>query len=167
MTSNEIFLTIILVIGWLTAVVIAFQCSRWRNKHDEAVHSWLIESCNKDEQILKLQEELKDMERVVKFESVVSQPIELECKFQVQEELIDHTDLFKRLCVSEAARYLAEEIERQPTLYRLIFEKNPTICCENVRMRFRLLPYPEGAIWDIKEKDAFNVIPGVTHRLYL
>lgn len=153
--SEEIWLMIILIIGWVTAIVIEVQCNKWHNKHDEAVSMWTIESRRKDKQILKLQEELKtykNMERVVKFESVVSQPIELECKFQTTEELIDHTDLFKRLCVSEAARYLAEEIERQPTLYSLTFEKNPMTCCENVRMRFRFLPYPEGLTFEEYEE---------------
>lgn len=155
---EEIFLMIILVIGWLTAVGLAFQSNRWHNKYDKAVDAWGAESDEsdrKDKQIEALENELKtrkDMERVVKFERVITQPIELECKFQAQEELIDHTDLFKRLCVSEAARYLAEEIERQPMLYRLLFEKNPMTCCENVRMRFRFLPYPEGLTFEEYEE---------------
>ena len=61
MVFNEILLTIILIVGWLTAIFFECQCIKWRNKHNEAVTSWIIESRNKDKQILKLQEEIKAM----------------------------------------------------------------------------------------------------------
>lgn len=159
MTIYDWILFFIIAICSIITGISVFKWWDWKHESNENLDLYLKEKNALDvvkAELDKKNEELKtfkDMERVVKFESVVSQPIELECKFQVQEELIAHTDLFKRLCVSEAARYLAEEIERQPTLYRLIFEKNPMICCENVRIRFRLLPYPEGAVWDIKEEE--------------
>ena len=92
---EEIWLMIILIIGWLTAIAIEVQCSRWHNKHDEAVSMWTIETRRKDKQIEKLENELKtykDMERVIKIEKVVVQPRELECKFMLHEQFVDDTD---------------------------------------------------------------------------
>lgn len=59
--NERTWLIIYVVIGWLTAIVIEIQCNRWKNKHDEAITAWTIESNNKDKQILKLQEELKNL----------------------------------------------------------------------------------------------------------
>ena len=148
---EEIWLMIILIIGWLTAIAIEVQCSRWHNKHDEAVSMWTIETRRKDEQIEKLENELKthkDMQRVIKIEQVHLQPRELECKFMLHERFVDDTELFKKVIVSEVARYMAEEIERDPYLCKVFHSVNAFGCQENIRVRFRMLPYPEGVIWE-------------------
>ena len=151
MTSNEIFLMIILIIGWATAIAIEFQCTRWHKKHDEAVEMWSIESRRKNEQLIKLQEELKtykDMERVVKIERVTIQPRELECKFMLHERFVDDTELFKKVITSEVARYMAEELSKDPYLCKVYFEQNPINFHEWVKVRFRMLPYAEGVVWE-------------------
>ena len=64
---KKTWLIIYVIIGGLTAIVIEIQCNRWKRKHDEAITTWTIESNNKDKQILKLQEELKNLkEKAVK-----------------------------------------------------------------------------------------------------
>ena len=149
MTTNEIFLLIILTIGWATAVAIELQCRKWHNKHDEAVSMWTIESRRKDKQIEKLENELKtykDMERVIKIEQVHAEPREYTCKFSVHERFIDDMETFKRICISEVSRYMAEELEKDPMAYKVYFEKNAWTGCNTVKIMFRLLPYPEGTM---------------------
>lgn len=166
MTTNEIFLMIILIIGWMTAIAIELQCTRWHNKHDEAVSMWTIESRRKDKQIEKLENELKtykDMERVIKVEQVVVQPRELECKFTMHESFIEDRATFKKIFISEVARYVAEELENDPHLYKLYFEKSVYNFSENIIAKLRLLPYPEEADWNLdgdqKEVDKILGIP--------
>ena len=151
MTSNEIYLMIILIIGWMTAIAFEIQCRRWHNKHDEAVSAWTIESRRKDKQILKLQEELKtykDMERVVKIERITMQPRELECKFMLHERFVDDAELFKKVITSEVARYMAEELNKDPYLCKVYHERNAYALEEQIKVRFRMLPYAEGVVWD-------------------
>ena len=62
MEDVDIFILIVAIIGWATAIAITCQCYRWRKRHDEAIEMWIIESDSKDEQIFKLQEELKEKE---------------------------------------------------------------------------------------------------------
>ena len=50
---------IILILGTINGVLLLRN--RWKRKHDEAITAWTIESNNKDKQILKLQEELKNL----------------------------------------------------------------------------------------------------------
>lgn len=59
--DEKTWLIIYVVIGWATAIVIEIQCNSWKRKHDDAITAWTIESNNKDKQILKLQEELKNL----------------------------------------------------------------------------------------------------------
>ena len=146
---EEIYLMIILIIGWVTAIVFEFRCNRWHRKHDDAVSMRAIESWRKDKQIEKLENEIKtykDMERVVKIEKVVVEPKEYTCKFPVNSEYIDDTELFKKICLGEVSRYMAEEFEKNPYMYKLYFEKNPVQMTETITIRFRLLPYPEEAV---------------------
>ena len=145
----DAFVLIVGIIGLGTAIMILRQSFYWKNKHDEAVSAWTIESRNKDKQIEKLENELKDyndMERVVKIEKVTIQPKEYTCKFPVYSEYIDDTELFKKICLGEVSRYIAEELEKNPYMYKLYFEKNPVQMTETVTIRFRLLPYPEEAV---------------------
>ena len=150
MTTNEIFLLIILTIGWITAIVMELQSSKWHNKHDEAVSAWTIESRRKDKQIEKLENKLKtykDMERVIKVEKVVVQPRELECKFMLHERFVDDTELFKKVITSEVARYMAEELEKDPHLCKIYHDRN-SYYQESIKVQFRLLPYAEGVAWE-------------------
>ena len=147
---EEIWLMIILIVGWSTSIVFEIQCRKWHNKHDEAVSAWTIESRRKDKQILKLQEEIKtykDMERVIKIEKVTIQPKELECKFMLHERFVDDSDLFKKVITSEVARYMAEELVKDQYLCKVYHERN-IYGQEHIKVRFRLLPYAEGVVWD-------------------
>jgi hypothetical protein len=155
MTTDEIFLLIILTIGWATAIVIEIQCNRWHNKHDEAVSAWTIESRRKDKQIEKLENEIKtykDMERVIKIERVAIQPRELECKFMLHERFVDDTELFKKVITSEVARFLAEELIKDPYLCKVYHDVSYILRDnyhqENIKVRFRMLPYAEGVVWE-------------------
>ena len=98
-----------------------------------------------------MQEELKtykDMERVIKIERVVIEPKEIEFKFMLHERFVDDTELFKKVVTREVARYMGEELERDPYLCKLYFEQNPINFHEWVKIKFRMLPYPEGVVWD-------------------
>lgn len=150
MTNIDIFILIVAIIGWATAIAITCQCTRWHRKHDEAVAMWKLETRNKNEQILKLQEELKtykDMERVIKVEKVIMQPREIECKFMLHERFVDDTELFKKVITSEVARYMAEELIKDPYLCKIYHEVN-VYYQESIKVKFRMLPYAEGVVWD-------------------
>lgn len=147
----DAFVLIVGMIGWGTAIMILRQSFYWHNKHDKAVSIWSTACSRKDKQLEKLENELKtykDMERVVKIERVTIQPKELECKFMLHERFIDDTELFKRVIISEVARYMAEELEKDPYLCKVYFEQNPINFHEWVKVRFRMLPYAEGVVWD-------------------
>ena len=164
---NGIGILIILLVALSVLLIIAIVwLFGWRSKYNEAIKSWGDESDSKDEQIFKLQEELKnykDMERVIKVERVTIQPRELECKFMLHERFVDDTDLFKKVITSEVARYMAEELNKDPYLCKLYFEQNPINFHEWVKVRFRMLPYAEGVVWDdiLKEEK-----PRTLHDLY-
>lgn len=156
MTSNEILIVIVYIIELVSIGIFYNLYKHYRAKHDEAVSAWIIESRNKDEQILKLQEELKTykgMERVIKVEKVVMQPREIECKFMLHEQFFDDTELLKKVIVSEVARYMAEELNRDPYLCKVYNERN-IYTQEYIKVRFRMLPYAEEVVWDdiLKEK---------------
>ena len=61
--DEKTWLIIYVVMGWLIAIVLELRCHHWKNKHNEAIEAWTIESRNKDKQILKLQEELEKYEK--------------------------------------------------------------------------------------------------------
>ena len=143
----DAFVLIIGMIGWGTSIMILRQSFYWKKRHDDAVESWTIESKNKDDTILQLQEKVdfyEDNQRVIKFEHVTSEPKEYACKFPVNERFIDDTEMFKKICLVEVSRYIAEELEKDPMAYKLYFEKNAWTGTNNVMIKFRLLPYPEG-----------------------
>ena len=89
-------------------------------------------------------EEAKSWERVIKIEQVHAEPREYTCKFSVHERFIDDTEIFKKICISEVSRYMAEELEKDPMAYKVYFEKNAWTGSNAVKIMFRLLPYPEG-----------------------
>lgn len=101
------------------------------------------------EKLESLQNELKaykDMERVIKIEQVHAEPREYTCKFSVHERFIDDTETFKKICISEVSRYMAEELEKDPMAYKVYFEKNAWTGTNTIKIKFRLLPYPEGTM---------------------
>lgn len=156
MITNETLIVIVYIIELVFIGIFYNLYKHYRAKHDEAVSAWTIESRNKDEQILKLQEELrtyKGMERVIKVEKVVMQPREIECKFMLHEQFFDDTELLKKVIVSEVARYMAEELNRDPYLCKVYHERN-IYTQEYIKVRFRMLPYAEEVVWDdiLKEK---------------
>ena len=61
---------------------------------------------------------------------------------------VEDTERFKKIIVAETARYIAEEIERDPYLCKVFHSVNTFDCQENIMVRFRMLPYPEGVIWE-------------------
>ena len=151
MENVNIFILIVAIIGWVTAIAITYQCYQWRNKHDEAISSWTIETRRKDEIIEKLENEIKayeNMERVIKIEKVFLEPKEFTCKFSMHERFLDDKDLCKRVMVSEAARYLAEEFKKDPYLYTILTERSYAELRDFVKIRFRMLPYTEPASFE-------------------
>lgn len=63
--ENTIGILIILIIVLSILLIIAIVwLLGWKRKHDEAIKAWCIESNSKDEQIFKLQEEIKEMKEV-------------------------------------------------------------------------------------------------------
>lgn len=155
MTLKEIIVLIFYIVI-LTVMMICYKLYRhWRKKHDYAVSVWDTECRRKDKLIEKLENELKtykDMERVIKVERVIMQPREFECKFMLHERFVDDTELFKKVITSEIARYMAEELNKDPYLCKVyhdvtnILKDNYTQ--EHIKVRFRMLPYDEGVVWD-------------------
>ena len=151
MTDTDIFILIVAIIGWSSAIAITCQCYRWRKRYEGFRASHYVELEMKDAKLEKLENELKtykDMERVIKIEKVVMQPREIECKFILHDRFIDDTELFKKVIISEAARYMAKELEKDPYLCKVFHEKNAFTTQEHIKVRFRLLPYAEGVVWD-------------------
>ena len=161
MEDVNVFILIVAIIGWITAIVITYQCYRWRKRHDEAVEMWEQESKIKTDKIVDLQAKLENDERynrVIKIEQVQLQPRELECTFSTLPRFVDDTEMFKKIVISEAARYLAEELERDPYLCKMYHGYNAFDGSEKIKVRFRMLPYAEGVIWDdiFKEEENEN-----------
>ena len=146
MDSVDAFVLIVNMIGWTTAILITRQAFYWRKKHDDAIDSWTMESKNKDKIILDLQDKLKfyeDNQRIIKFEKVIMEPREYCCKFPVHERFIDDKEIFKKVCLCEVSRYMAEALEKDRQSYKLFFERNAFDMTNTVKIKFRLLPYPE------------------------
>lgn len=147
MTDVDIFILIAGIIGWGTAIAITCQCYRWRKRYEVFKASHYTEIEMKDAKLEKLENELKiykDNERVIKIEQVHAEPREYTCKFFVHERFIDDTETFKKICISELSRYMAEELEKDSMAYKVFFEKNAWTESNAVKIKFRLLPYPEG-----------------------
>ena len=156
MTREEILMVILYIIELVIIGIFYNLYKHWKRKHDDAVESWGIESRQKDNHISSLQEELKcykDMGRTIKVEKVMVQPKELECKFTMHESFIEDKETFKKIFTSEVARYVAEELENDPYLYKLYFEKSVYNFSENLIVKLRLLPYPEEANWSLDEEN--------------
>lgn len=149
--TEEIFLMIILIIGWTTSIAIELQCKKWHNKYDEAVELYSNEIDRKNNVIEDLDNQLelyKSNERVIKIEQVHLEPRILECKFSMLPMFVDDTETFKKIIISETARYIAEELERDPYLCKIFHSVNAFDCREDIKVQFRMLPYAEGVIWD-------------------
>ena len=149
------------VYDWIIFFVIAilliatgvsiFWAWEWKRRHDEAVEMWVQESKIKTDKIVDLQAKLENDERynrVIKIEQVHLEPRELECTFAVLPMYVEDTETFKKIVISETARYLAEELERDPFLCKIYHSLNAFDCSEKIKVRFRMLPYPEGVVWD-------------------
>ena len=108
-------------------------------------------------QIKELSEKLESFNntKTIKIEKVFLEPRELECKFMLHDRFVDDTELFKKVIISEVARYMAKELNRDPYLCKVFHEKNAFTTQEHIKVRFRLLPYAEGVVWDdiLKEKE--------------
>lgn len=146
MTDVDIFILIAGIIGWSTAIAITRQCYRWRKKYEvlKATHYTEIEM--KDDTITQLKDKLsfyEDNERVIKIEQVHAEPREYTCKFFVHERFIDDTETFKKICISELSRYMAEELEKDSMAYKVFFEKDAWTESNAIKIKFRLLPYLE------------------------
>lgn len=145
----KIVLIVIFFVMGLVALYFYSDTQSWHDKYQQLLDTLTTKLTEKDKQIEKLQEELKtykDMERVIKIEQVHAEPREYTCKFSVLERFIDDTETFKKICISEVSRYMAEELEKDPMAYKVYFEKNAWTESNNVMIMFRLLPYPEGTM---------------------
>ena len=126
----------------------------WKRESDENLNLFLkekeaFETVNAElEEKNKKLEELESWGRVIKIEQIHLEPRELECTFSVMPHFVDDTETFKKIVISETARYLAEELERDPFLCKIYHSLNTFDCSEKIKVRFRMLPYPEGVVWD-------------------
>lgn len=131
-----------------------YKWTDWKRESNENLSLFLkekaaFEAVNAElEEKNKKLEELESWGRVIKIEQVHLQPRELECKFMLHERFTDDTELFKKVMVSEVARYIAEEIERDPYLCKVFHSVNAFDCQESIMVHFRMVPYAEGVVWD-------------------
>ena len=151
MTVYDWIIFFLIVILLIATGVSIFWAWEWKMRHDEAVEMWEQESKIKTDKIVDLQQKLENDERynrVIKIEQIHLEPRELECTFAVMPHFVEDTETFKKIVISETARYLAEELERDPFLCKIYHSLNTFDCSEKIKVRFRMLPYPEGVIWD-------------------
>ena len=156
MNSVEEFFIIIIYIILLTLTEILYKLyKKEKKKHQDAIDMWQLEKNAKVKRIEYLEqqlEEAKSWERVIKIEQVTLQPKEFECKFMLHERFVDDTELFKKVITSEVARYMAEEINKDPRLCNVYHDVTNILsnndAQEHIKVRFRMLPYSEGVVWD-------------------
>jgi hypothetical protein len=133
--------------------VSVYKWTDWKRESNENLELFLKEKAELDEKNKEL-EEAKSWQKVIKIEQVHLEPRELECKFAIHPTFVDDTEQFKKILVGETARYLAEEIERDPYLCKVFHSVNSFDCREEIKVRFRMLPYPEGVVWeDVLKKE--------------
>lgn len=138
--------------------VSVYKWTDWKRESNENLSLYLNEKAALDSVKAELDkknkqlEEAKSWERVIKIERVAIQPRELECKFMLHERFVDDTELFKKVITSEVARYLAEELIKDPYLCKVYHDVTNILsnndAQEQIKVRFRLLPYAEGVVWD-------------------
>lgn len=166
MSVYDWVLFFIIVALAITSGVSIFWVWEWKSRHNEAVEMWQLEKNAKVKRIEYLEqqlEEAKSWERVIKIEQVHLQPRELECKFSIHPRFVEDTERFKKILVAETARYIAEEIERDPFLCKIYHSVNAFDCQEGIMVHFRMLPYAEGVVWeDIFKEEK----PQTLHDLY-
>lgn len=158
MNSVDVFIILVIYLVLLISTGIFYNLYKIeKRKHQDAIDMWQLEKDAKVKRIEYLEqqlEEAKSWQRVIKIEQVHLEPRELECTFAVLPHFVDDTETFKKIVISETARYLAEELERDPYLCKIYHSLNTFDCSERIKVRFRMLPYPEGVIWnDIFKKE--------------
>lgn len=111
------------------------------------------EECDrKAARIEKLKAKVKEyadyrrFERTVKIEQVVFHPIELEHSFIYDFNQGFDATFLTAIIMREVSDFMAKELGNNPNLYRVFIENDPTLCREKVKLKIRLLPYPEGTI---------------------
>lgn len=152
MNSVDVFIILVIYLVLLISTGVFYNLYKIeKRKHQDAIDMWQLEKNTKVKRIEYLEqqlEEAKSWERVIKIEQVHLQPRELECKFSMLPMFVEDTERFKKIIVAETARYIAEEIERDPFLCKVYHSVNTFDCQENIKVRFRMLPYAEGVVWD-------------------
>lgn len=152
MNSVDEFIIIVIYLVLLISTGVFYNLYKIeKRKHQDAIDVWQLEKNAKVKRIEYLEQQLdeaKSWERVIKIEQVHLQPRELECKFSILPMFVEDTERFKKIIVAETARYIAEEIERDPYLCKIYHSVNTFDCQENIKVRFRMLPYAEGVVWD-------------------
>lgn len=139
-----IILFLLFLVMSLVALYFYSDNQAWHDKHQQLLDTLTAKLAEKDKEIDELKQMLNTHQKVIKIEQVHAEPREYTCKFPVHERFIDDSETFKKICISEVARYMAEELEKDQTAYKLYFEKNAWTDSNNVMIKFRLLPYPEG-----------------------
>lgn len=152
MNSVDVFIILVIYLVLLISTGVFYNLYKIeKRKHQDAIDMWQLEKNAKVKRIEYLEqqlEEAKSRERVIKIEQVHLQPRELECKFSMLPMFVEDTERFKKIIISETARYIAEEIERDPYLCKVFHSVNNFDCQENIKVRFRMLPYTEGVVWE-------------------
>lgn len=156
MNSVDVFIILVIYLGLLISTGVFYNLYKIeKRKHQDAIDMWQLEKNAKVKRIEYLEqqlEEAKSWERVIKIEQVHLQPRELECKFMLHERFVDDTELFKKVITSEVARYMAEELNKDPCLCKVYHDVSNVLsnndAQEYIKVRFRMLPYAEGVVLD-------------------
>ena len=154
MTIYDWILFFIIAICSIITGISVFKWWDWKRESDENLNLFLREKEAFDSVKAELEEKNKKLEeleswgKVIKIEQIHVQPRELECKFSMLPMFVEDTERFKKIIVAETARYIAEELERDPFLCKVYHSVNAFDCQEDIKVQFRMLPYPEGVVWE-------------------
>lgn len=154
MTFYEWILFFVIAICSIITGISVFKWWDWSREANENLDLYLKEKKALDvvkAELDKKNEELeaiKEFGRVVKIERFYSQPKEIECRFLTPQMFVEDTETFKKIVISETARYIAEEIEKDPYLCKVFHSVNAFDCRESISVRMRMLPYAEGVVWE-------------------
>ena len=152
MTDVNIFILIVAIIGWTTAIAITYQCYRWRRRYEVFKASHYTELEMKDVKLDELQNELntyKTWEDVVHVEKFVVDPLVFNIKLDIDRDVFDSIDSFKSFCLDQTARHIIKVLKENDNLYQLMYERNAMLCRDNVIIRVRLTPFKEDADWSM------------------
>lgn len=150
MNDIDIFILIVAIIGWATAIIITRQCYSWRKRYEVLKTSHYTELEMKDAKLAELKNEIKtyeSWESIVHVEKFVVDPLVFNVKLDIDRDVFDNVDSFKSFCLNQTAGYISKVLKKNDNLYQLIYEQNSRLKRDNIIIRFRLTPFKEDADW--------------------